>query len=579
MLNKNTRRNLKLAAKWLLLIIFLVALAAIHLIYGKKACDSFAIFSGSLGMFIFGMNMMSNSLQMIAGNRLKTIISTLTRNPVTAMLTGLAVTAVIQSSSATTVMIVGFVNAGLMNLTQAIGVILGANIGTTVTAQLIAFKLDDLAWPVLAIGSTMIMICKSRKNRSWGEVLLGFAMLFLGMKFMGDTLKVYREHETFKQIFVALSHNRFLGVFAGLVVTLIVQSSSATVGLTMSLMGTGAFGDDPHLALMAAVPIILGDNIGTCITAVLAALGASRAAQRAALAHTMFNVFGTLLVLPVLHYYCQMIMLTSADSLRQVANAHSLFNLVNVMVFLPLTGVLRSAVLLILPQSEEEIATVTNLDKRFLATPPVAIAQAEAQLKVAADIMKKKFAKINELLQNQESDIDEIASTTSSIDSLRKQRDEITRDLNRFLIALAQKNLPENLSRQVTRAIYLSKDLEIVSSQLEKFMSLLTEQSENSKSLTVEAREELHLCMERIMEIYGCLMGNLKLTEKEADDISQQVYSQAMLNRAARSNLLHRIKTSQHDPFESIILLDSLRSIDSLLSSLNHACDHTMYKF
>jgi len=579
MLNKNTRRNLKLAAKWLLLIIFLVALAAIHLIYGKKACDSFAIFSGSLGMFIFGMNMMSNSLQMIAGNRLKTIISTLTRNPVTAMLTGLAVTAVIQSSSATTVMIVGFVNAGLMNLTQAIGVILGANIGTTVTAQLIAFKLDDLAWPVLAIGSTMIMICKSRKNRSWGEVLLGFAMLFLGMKFMGDTLKVYREHETFKQIFVALSHNRFLGVFAGLVVTLIVQSSSATVGLTMSLMGTGAFGDDPHLALMAAVPIILGDNIGTCITAVLAALGASRAAQRAALAHTMFNVFGTLLVLPVLHYYCQLIMLTSADSLRQVANAHSLFNLVNVMVFLPLTGVLRSAVLLILPQSEEEIATVTNLDKRFLATPPVAIAQAEAQLKVAADIMKKKFAKINELLQNQESDIDEIASTTSSIDSLRKQRDEITRDLNRFLIALAQKNLPENLSRQVTRAIYLSKDIEIVSSQLEKFMSLLTEQSENSKSLTVEAREELHLCMERIMEIYGCLMGNLKLTEKEAEDISQQVYSQAMLNRAARSNLLHRIKTSQHDPFESIILLDSLRSIDSLLSSLNHACDHTMYKF
>ena len=579
MLNKNTRRNLKLAAKWLLLIIFLVALAAIHLIYGKKACDSFAIFSGSLGMFIFGMNMMSNSLQMIAGNRLKTIISTLTRNPVTAMLTGLAVTAVIQSSSATTVMIVGFVNAGLMNLTQAIGVILGANIGTTVTAQLIAFKLDDLAWPVLAIGSTMIMICKSRKNRSWGEVLLGFALLFLGMKFMGDTLKVYREHETFKQIFVALSHNRFLGVFAGLVVTLIVQSSSATVGLTMSLMGTGAFGDDPHLALMAAVPIILGDNIGTCITAVLAALGASRAAQRAALAHTMFNVFGTLLVLPVLHYYCQLIMLTSADSLRQVANAHSLFNLVNVMVFLPLTGVLRSAVLLILPQSEEEIATVTNLDKRFLATPPVAIAQAEAQLKVAADIMKKKFAKINELLQNQESDIDEIASTTSSIDSLRKQRDEITRDLNRFLIALAQKNLPENLSRQVTRAIYLSKDLEIVSSQLEKFMSLLTEQSENSKSLTVEAREELHLCMERIMEIYGCLMGNLKLTEKEAEDISQQVYSQAMLNRAARSNLLHRIKTSQHDPFESIILLDSLRSIDSLLSSLNHACDHTMYKF
>lgn len=579
MLDKTTRKQFKLISKWLLLAAFLTTMAALYFYHGKKACESFAVFSGALGMFIYGMNLMSSSLQMIAGNRLKGIISTLTRNPVTAMLTGLAVTATIQSSSATTVMIVGFVNAGLMSLHQAIGVILGANIGTTVTAQLIAFKLDDLAWPILAIGSTMIMICKRRQNRSWGEVMLGFALLFIGMKFMGDTLKIYREHETFKQIFITLSQNRILGVFAGIFVTLIVQSSSATVGLTMSLIGTGAFGEDPLLALIAAVPIILGDNIGTCITAILASLGASRNARRAALAHTFFNLFGTLLILPLLHHYCLLIMMTSDEPMRQVANAHSLFNIANGLLFLPLVWLLQAVVMAVLPKVEDESEAVTNLDKRFLATPPIAIAQAEAHLKQAIDIMKKKFIKINALLRNPESDIDEVTSTSNSIDSLRRQRDQITRELNRFLIALAQKSLPESMSRQVTRAIYMSKDLEIISSQLEKFMNLLSEQTENNSQLSLEAREELQICLERITEIYSALMSNLSLGEKEAEDFSQQIYGQAMLNHAARNNLLHRIKSGQHDAFESIILLDSLRSIDSLLSSLNHACDHLMYKF
>ncbi|MDD3146648.1 MAG: Na/Pi cotransporter family protein [Candidatus Riflebacteria bacterium] len=579
MLDKNVRKNIKLSVKWGLFAAFIAGLVALYYWAGSEACRSFAVFSGSLGMFIYGMNLMSNSLQMIAGNRLKSVISSLTRNPFAAMLTGLAVTATIQSSSATTVMVVGFVNAGLMTLKQAIGVILGANIGTTVTAQLIAFKLDDLAWPVLAIGSAMVMVCKSRKNRSWGEVLLGFAFLFIGMKLMGDTLKVYREHETFKHIFVNLSQNRLLGVFAGLLVTFVIQSSSATVGLTMSLMGTGAFGEDPFLALVAAVPIILGDNIGTCITAVLASLGASRNARRAALAHTMFNVFGTLIILPVLDHYCRLIILTSEEPMRQVANAHTLFNVANGLLFLPFIGFLQKTVLVVLPQSEDEPLTVTNLDKRFLATPPVAIAQAEAQLKQAFEIINKKFFKINDLLKSADNGLEEVATAATTMDSMRKQRDEISQDLNRFLIALAQKNLPENLGKQVTRAIYLSKDLEIVSSQLEKFVSLLAEQTENGRTLSDEAREELHLCMERIMEIYGSLSANLQLTEKETKNILHQIYSHSLLNRAARTNLLHRIKTGQHDPLESIILLDSLRSVDSLLSSLKYFCEHSMYKF
>ncbi|MDD2999234.1 MAG: Na/Pi cotransporter family protein [Candidatus Riflebacteria bacterium] len=579
MFNKNSKKKLKLISKWFMLAAFIAVFLFLHIRFGKEARDAFSVFAGALGMFIFGMNLMSSSLQVIAGSSLKTIISTLTRNPFTAMLTGLAVTAIIQSSSATTVMTVGFVNAGLMNLHQAIGVIFGANIGTTVTAQLIAFRLDDLAWPVLAIGSAMIMFSKSRKNRSFGEAMLGFALLFLGMKFMGDSLKVYREHETFKNIFVVLSQHRVMGVLAGLLVTLVVQSSSATVGLTMSLIGTGAFGNEPFAALAAAVPIILGDNIGTCITAILASIGTSKNAQRAALAHTLFNVIGTLLVLPLLHPYCKMIMMTSSEPMRQVANAHSIFNVANTILFLPLTGVLKAIVMLIMPTTEDEGEAINNLDKRFLATPPIAIAQAEEHLKRAIAIIIKKFSKINELLDNQDTDLDEVASVSGSIETLHKQRDQITRDLNRFLIALAQKNLSEDLSRQVTRIIYLSKDQEIISSQLEKFLSLLMDQTENGKALSSEAREELHICMHRILEIYLTMTETLALNKEKAEELVQQIYSQSMLDRAARNNLLHRIKTGQHDPLESIILLDSLRSIDSLLSSMHHTCEHLQYRF
>lgn len=579
MLDKALKRTVKLYTKRLLLTLFAAAFFYLHFYFGKTARDTFSVFFGGLGMFIYGMNLMSDSLQLIAGSRLKSIISALTRNPLTGMLTGLGVTALIQSSSATTVMTVGFVNAGLMSLQQAIGIILGANIGTTVTAQLIAFNLTDLAWPILAVGSAMILFSKTRTNRSWGETMLGFALLFLGMKFMGDAIKVYRDHETFKTIFISLSQHRLLGVLAGLLVTLIVQSSSATVGLTMSLMGTGAFGADPFTALMAAVPIILGDNIGTCITATLASIGASRNARRAALAHTLFNVFGTLIVLPVLELYCNLMMKTSADPVRQVANAHTIFNIANGLLFLPLTGFLKAMVMRLVPMHGEEADSINNLDKRFLATPAIAIAQAEEHLKLAFAIVGKKFDKVNSLLDNPDSDIEEIAAASSNLASLHRQRDQITRELNQFLIALAQKDLSEVLSRQTTRILYLSKDLEIISSQISKMMALMVENAESGKKLTVDSREEMHICINRISEIFRLLYSDLKPGEKQAEEMHHQIYSQSMLQRAARSNLIDRIKKGEHDPLESILLLDLLRSIESLLNSMHHCNDHLVFKF
>lgn len=579
MLNSNFRKNFKLYCKYLAVTIFICLFFYLHFGYDKEVRNTFSLFVGGLGMFIFGMNTMSSSLQRIAGARLKTIVSTLTRNPFAGMLTGLGVTALIQSSSATTVMTVGFVNAGIMTLQQAIGIILGANIGTTVTAQLIAFKLTDLAWPILALGSAMIMFSKSRKNRSWGEAMLGFALLFLGMKFMGDSLKAYRDHETFKQIFVVLSQNRILGVLAGVFVTLIVQSSSATVGLTMSLMGTGAFGDDAFLALKAAVPIILGDNIGTCITAMLASIGTSRNARRAALVHTLFNSFGTLLFLPFLDFYTGLIMHTSSDSMRQVANSHSIFNVVNGLLFLPFTSFLERLAIVFIPKTEDEQQVLSVLDKRLLTTPPIAIAQAEQQLMAAIAIVRKKFAKVDALLAGKDNALDEVVSANESLENLHKQREQLNRDLNKFLIALAQKDLSEDLSRQVTRAIYLNKDLEIVSSQLHKLIAILLDQAEENLTLSQHVKEELHLCLNKTAEVFSQLTEKLNISDKEAESIKQSIYGQTLVDQVARQNHLDRIRDGQHDPMEGIAFLDALRSISSILASMQYFCNHLQFKF
>lgn len=579
MSNKLIKKRLKLVSKWLALAVFLFIIVFLQMRFGKLARDSFFLFSGGLGMFVYGMNMMSANLQVIAGNSLKTIISALTKNSFLAMLTGVIITAIIQSSSATTVMVVGFVNAGLMTLGQAIGVVLGANVGTTVTAQLIAFKLTDMAWPILAIGSALIFIAKSKNNRAVGEVLVGFALLFLGMKFMGEPLLQYKDHEVFKQIFISFSEYRFLGVLAGLLVTLFVQSSSATVGLTMSLIGSGAFGADPFLALMSAIPIIMGDNIGTCITAILASIGTNRNARRAALAHLSLNTCGTVLILPFLEPYCRFIALTSDDLMRQVANAHSIFNILIVCVFLPLTDQLKKLILFIIPVAENEEIQLTNLDKRFLQTPPIALNQAESHLKMVAVTVKNKINIILTVLRQKPGNNDEIIEKFAKFEEYSKQRKQVGRDLNQFLVYLAQKELSDEMSREVTRLIYLNKDLEIIATQLGKFMGVLFEQAEKNITISESGKDELNICLTRLNEIFADLTRFENLTDEQSANISILINTQNMLIAEARNLLISRIRSSEHSPYESIVLLDSLRSMDSLLSSMRYTFEHLFYKF
>ncbi len=326
---------------------------------------------GGLGLFLYGMQLMGGSLQKVAGQKLEKIIGLLTTNRFTGVIVGAFVTAVMQSSSATTVMVVGFVNAGIMQLTQAVGVIMGANIGTTITGQIVSLSIDDIAPIAVGIGVFMWLVTKNDRVKNTAEILIGLGILFIGMGLLKDALKPLREMEYFKTLITTLSHNAILGVLVGFALTFIVQSSSASISILIALASAGA------LPLSAALPILYGDNIGTCTTALLSSIGASRNAKRAAIIHLTFNLIGTLLFVifltgPITYIVTQM---TPGVVQRQIANAHTIFNFANVIIQFPFAFILVKVAMWIYPKSaEEQDKKLTKyIDDRLLELPAMAI--------------------------------------------------------------------------------------------------------------------------------------------------------------------------------------------------------------
>lgn len=345
---------------------------------------------GGLAVFLMGMQLMSSNLQQVAGNKMKSILKALTKNRFMGVAAGALVTALIQSSSATTVITVGFVNSALMSLQQAVGVILGANIGTTITGQLIAFKATSYAYPMIAAGFAMSSFSKNTRRQMWGRALTGLGLLFLGMTTMSGVMKPLQGSAPVRDFFTSFSTSPVLGIFAGMLVTVFVQSSSATVGLTMTLAGSGL------IDLQGAFFLVLGDNIGTTITAQLAAIGSNRTAKQAAMAHTLIKLIGAtyfaLLILDSNGFFMNLVRKTSSDPVRQVANAHTIFNIVNCIVFLPLVPLLAKLCRLILPAGQEEIESrhpELHLDVNLLDSPALAIDTLQREMAVMAEFSGK----------------------------------------------------------------------------------------------------------------------------------------------------------------------------------------------
>ncbi len=332
---------------------------------------------GGLGLFLYGMNLMGMGLQKAAGEKLKRLIEILTNNRIMGVIVGALVTMVIQSSSATTVMVIGFVNAGIMDLNQAVGVIMGANIGTTVTAQLIAFDLVAYAPLAVTIGVAVWLMSSRKRYKNTAEILIGFGILFIGMEMMSGGLKPLAGNPRFASIMIGLK-DPFLGVLVGMGLTTILQSSSASIGLLQALASQGL------ISLDIAFPLLFGDNIGTTTTALISSIGTNKTAKRAAVIHFLFNLVGTIVFMTILRKPVEAVVLKiSPNSIqRQIANAHTLFNIVNVLIQIPFAGLLVKAAEKLVPgeDGEMEVGGVKYLDQRIIETPSIALGQATKEV-------------------------------------------------------------------------------------------------------------------------------------------------------------------------------------------------------
>ena len=473
---------------------------------------------GGLCLFLFGMNVMGDGLERRAGNSLKALLGKLTDSKIKGFLTGLGVTAVIQSSSATTVMVVGFVNSRLMTLKQSIGVIMGANIGTTVTAWILSLggiSSDNLFiqllkptsfTPVLAlIGTVLLMFSKSTKQKDVGTILLGFATLMFGMDTMSDAVSGLADIPAFQNLFL-MFENPVLGVLVGAVLTGIIQSSSASVGILQALSATGA------VSYAAAIPIIMGQNIGTCVTALLSSFGTNKNAKRAAIVHLAFNVIGTVVWLTVFSLVSAIVRPAALDasaSYLGIAVCHSAFNILCTALLLPLSSLLEKLAFLVVPEGKDT-AKAVELDERLLATPSIALGQCHnLVLKMAEETVAGVQMSLNALLSGDLSAAEQIRATEKDVDHYEDV-------LGTFLTKLGRAQVSDDDGSEVSKLLKVIGDLERISDHSVNVLESAEEMSEKKISFSDSAKKEMEVLCGALTEILALTMDALQRNDREA---------------------------------------------------------------
>ena len=462
-----------------------------------------------LALFLYGMEVMGDGLKKSAGNSLKATLGKMTSNPFKGFLLGLAVTAIIQSSSATTVMVVGFVNSGTMTLLQSVGVIMGANVGTAVTAWITGLNgiggdgasaasmlewLKPDAWmPILAvIGICLIMFSKRGKRKDLGTILLGFAVLMVGMSMMGDSVGPLKDPASgFSDILVMFEHP-LLGILAGLVLTAIVQSSSASVGILQALTTTGA------ITFGAAIPIIMGQNIGTCVTALLSSLGANKNGKRAALIHLYFNIIGVVVVLSVFYILNAIFtfsFLREVVNMWDVALVHTLFKLISVLIMAPFYRQLERLAHISVREKKGEAETVSLLDERLFETPTIAVERATQVTHSMAEI--SSAALLDSLTLFEEYDV----KRADKIRELEGRADVLEDTLGSYLVRLSTCELSESDSRQITKLLHIIGDLERISDHAVNILESAEEMRDKKISFSSQATLEMQVLRSAIREI------------------------------------------------------------------------------
>lgn len=490
---------------------------------------------GGLAVFIYGMNMMSECLQKAAGEKMKKILSLLTRNPVMGALAGMLVTAVLQSSSATTVMAIGFVSAGLMTLPQAISIIFGANIGTTMTAQLIAFKLSDYIYAIIFIGFIVYFISKSERVKNVGMTIFAFGLLFLGIETMGSVMKPLASSPIFTELIGKVADVPILGVAVGALMTVVVQSSSATIAVLQNFAAQpGADGVTSIIGLAGAIPILFGDNIGTTITALLASIGQPKDAKRTALAHCIFNISGCFLFIWFVKPLAAFIQYISPKGpeieviSRQIANTHTFFNLVMTLIWVPLVGVMVKIVMCLIPDGEvKEVNAVQPkfLDNKLISQPTVALQLAVRELMNCGEHVGVMLKKAAEKIDSEDG---------ASIEEFVKNREvtaELTGKITDYLAEMAAAGvMTEQQAARAAELQYVLIDIDRISELTKNVtVSMQTEKlvkkdkktaKEERAQFSQEASKDIQKSMELVSEMYNMVMKMVNNEEaNEAENL------------------------------------------------------------
>ncbi len=517
---------------------------------------------GGLGLFLYGMTIMGDGLEKTAGDKMKKIIEVLTNNRVIAVIVGALVTMIIQSSSATTVMVVGFVNAGIMTLTQATGIIMGANIGTTITAQIASLNISAIAPVAVGVSVAVWMFSDNKKTKNVAEIFIGFGILFIGMDFMKDAVKPLREYEGFTRMLMSFGKPTFidsiLAILAGFAITAIVQSSSASTGLLIALASEGL------LPIEAAMPIVFGTNIGTCVTAVLSSIGANRTAKRAAFIHFLFNIIGTIIFMIFFRgITINLVKSISPDNAaRQLANAHTFFNITNTLLLLPFASFLVYVANRVIPRKDYEdleLKGIRYLDDRILETPSIAMIQVIKETLNMGDIALESYEKSMEAFFKKDEKL------VHEVFKLEKIVNSMERSIAEYLVKLSNTSLSAEQHEMVDGLINTINDIERVGDHSDNLAELAIYAIEHNIEFSEKANQELKHMHERVVKSYNQSIlalrtGDIRIAKKVAEREGEI----DLMEKTLRANHIARLNRQSCSAEAGVIFLDIISNLERI---------------
>ncbi len=512
----------------------------------------FGLFGG-LGLFLIGVSKMSEGLQKAAGERMRRFLELFTSKPIIAVLTGAGVTALLQSSSTTTVMIVGFVNSGLMNLTQAVGTIMGANIGTTITAQLVSFDIYAIALPMIGLSALFYYFSKKKIQRHVALGLLGFGLVLLGLSTMSEAVQPIRTYEPILQSLVTFGEKPLLGILAGALFTVLIQSSSATTGIVIAASWQGI------LTLPAGLALIVGANLGTCITVILASIGSSLTGKRAALSHVLFNAFGVLLFIIFRKPFTNLVLLTGSSVARQIANAHTFFNIATTLILFPLLPYFVKLVMALTTGEDEVIIMKAKfLDSRTVHTPAALFNAQREAVRMGNETLTMVEQSVNAFLNSDLSLLERIDEREEMVNLLEKV-------ITAYLAEANQHSMGEAQARAITNLMHIVNDIERIGDHAMNIMNLTIALDEGGRKISEAASADLQSMYEVVSRItreaMEALLHNDVAKAKRLvaeDDLVDE------MEKLYRSNHIERVNEGLCSPEVGVLFLDSVSNLERI---------------